>query len=239
MDPLEILFVFCFVFGLAMSGLSFLLGSLHVPGLGHHDGGHGLGDGHGQAELGHSGGAHADLPHQAGGHLAHGSGGHGGHVPVPEEGAPRAHGDGPSPINVNTATAFLAFFGGVGYVLYGALGVGAAVALILAVLAGLGGGAVVFFFLVKVLLAGQRYLDPADFRMEGSIAQVTRTIRSDGIGEIVFTRDGTRRSEGARSATGEAIPAGTEVVILRYEKGLAFVEPWTSYVEGTSGHPAS
>jgi hypothetical protein len=237
MDPLEILFVFCFVFGLAMSGLSFLLGSLHLPGLGHQDGGHALGDGHGHAELGHSRGVHADVLHHGGGHLAHGAEGHGGHAPA--EGAPRAPGEGPSPVNVNTATAFLAFFGGVGYVLYGTFGVGAAIALILSVLAGLGGGAVVFFFLVKILLAGQRYLDPADFRMEGSIAQVTRAIRPDGIGEIVFTRDGTRRSEGARSATGEAIPAGSEVVILRYEKGLAFVEPWTSYVEGTSGHSAS
>jgi hypothetical protein len=210
MDPLEAAFLFCFVFGLAMSGLSFLLGSFHA-----------IGDGHtGPAGAGGSG--HVDAHLEAGGHDGALAGS------TPDGPATLAH--GPSPINVNTVTAFLAFFGGAGYVLYGAFGIGAALALVLAVLAGLIGGSIVFFFLVRVLLAGQRFLDPSDFRLEGSVARVSQSIRADGIGEIVYSRDGTRRSEGARSATGEAIPSGTEVVIVRYERGLAYVEPWKSYV---------
>lgn len=208
MDPLEAAFLFCFVFGLVMSGLSFLLGSFH-----------GLGGGHANG-AGHAG--HVDVHLEAGAH-------HGGLDGAGPEGTAKL-GHGPSPVNVNTITAFLAFFGGVGYVVYGALGLGPALALVLAVLAGLIGGAIVFFFLVRVLLAGQRFLDPSDFRLEGSVARVSQSIRADGIGEIVYARDGTRRSEGARSASGEAIPSGTEVVIVRYERGLAYVEPWKSYV---------
>ena len=217
MDPLEAVFLFCFVFGLAMSGLSFVLGGLHLPGAFHH--------------AGHVGAGHA----RAGLHV-----GHGGHGPAvhavshPATGGHHGPGKGglqeaPSPVNVNTATAFLAFFGGVGYVLYGTLGFGAALAVVVAVLAGLVGGAIVFFFLVRVLLAGQRFLDPAEFRLEGSLARVTLPIRPDRIGEIVYSKGGTRRSEGARSATGEALAAGTEVVIVRYEKGIAYVQPWESY----------
>src|SRR5688500_10574705 len=218
MDPLEALFVFCFVFGLALSGLSFLLGSLHLGGGDAHASGHGIGSADAHAEVQVARGAGAAHPELGDAGAAH-------------DGA--AVRGGPSPFNVNTVTAFLAFFGGAGYLLHSTFGVGVALTLVLSALAGLAGGALVFFFLVKVLLAGQRYLDPANFRMEGSIARVTRPIRADGIGEILFTKDGTRRSEGARSATGQAITVGTEVVILRYERGLAYVEPWESYVEGT------
>jgi hypothetical protein len=65
--------------------------------------------------------------------------------------------------------------------------------------------------------------------MEGTVARVTMAIRADSTGEIRFSRDGSRRSEGARSATGQPIEVGTEVVIVRYERGLAYVEPWASY----------
>ncbi len=210
MDPLEAVFVFCFVFGLAMSGLTFALGSLHIPGLGHHGDAHAGGHGHGELHV----------PH--GGHGGHGHAAESHHAEAGERG-------GPSILNANTLTAFVAFFGGVGYVLYSSFGVAAGLALILAVAAGLGGGALVFWFLARVLYRGQRFLDPADFQLEGSVARVSRSIRSDGIGEIVYSKDGTRRSEGARSATGEEIPEGTEVVIVRYERGLAHVEPWSSY----------
>jgi hypothetical protein len=210
MDPLEAVFVFCFVFGAAMSVISLALGAVHSG-----DGGHLGGGDHGGSHLG--GSEHAALHLSGGEGAAHaGSAGHGADVQV-------------SPLNLQTITAFMAFFGGSGWVLYSSAGLGAALALIVATVIGLAGGAAVFFFLVKVLLAGQRFMDPADSRMEGTVAQVTRAIRADGTGEIGFSRDGSRRSEGARSATGLPIEVGTEVVIVRYERGLAYVEPWASY----------
>jgi hypothetical protein len=134
-----------------------------------------------------------------------------------------------SPLNLQTITAFLAFFGGSGWVLYSSAGLAAALALIGATVIGFGGGAVVFLFLVKVLLAGQRFMDPSESRMEGTVARVTMAIRSGGTGEIGFSRNGSRRSEGARSVNGEPIEVDTEVVIVRYEQGLAYVEPWASF----------
>lgn len=206
MDPLEAVFVFCFVFGAAMSVISFALGAFHGGDGGQlgggEDGGLHLGGGEGAAHAGGEGMVHA--------------GGEGDGTTV-------------SPLNLQTITAFMAFFGGSGWVLYSSAGVGAALALIAATIIGFGGGAVVFFFLVKVLLAGQRFMDPAQSRMEGTVARVTMAIRADGTGEIRFSRDGSRRSEGARSATGQPIEVGTEVVIVRYERGLAYVEPWASY----------
>ena len=214
MDPLAAVFVFCFVFGVATSLLSLALGALQGG-----DGGHTTGGDHGGVhlggEVGSGEGAHA---------VAHAGGGEDLHLDVGEGGAGHV-----SPFNLQTITTFLAFFGGSGWVLYSSVGLAPALALIIATVIGVAGGAVVFLFLVKVLLASQRFMDPASSRMEGTVARVSMAIRADGTGEIVFSRDGTRRSEGARSSTGAPIAAGTEVVIVRYERGLAYVEPWASY----------
>ena len=43
------------------------------------------------------------------------------------------------------------------------------------------------------------------------------------MGEIVFSMAGTRRGEAARSLNGRAIPRGTEVVIVKYARGIAEV----------------
>jgi hypothetical protein len=211
MDPLAAVFVFCFVFGVATSLLSLALGALHGG-----DGGHALGGEHDGLHLGGDGGTSHAGAHAGGGEDAHGD--------LAESQAGQV-----SPFNLQTITTFLAFFGGSGWVLYSSVGLAPALALIAATVIGVAGGAVVFLFLVKVLLASQRFMDPASSRMEGTVARVSMAIRADGTGEIVFSRDGTRRSEGARSATGAPIAAGTEVVVVRYEKGLAYVEPWASY----------
>jgi hypothetical protein len=194
--------VFCFVFGLAMTLISFAVGSLQG------DAGHGDA-GHGDVALDH-GGAHVG------------------------DGPDVGDGDGPplpcpSPLNVQTGTAFLTFFGGVGYLLYGSAGLGPALALIGATLGGLVGGAVVFLFLARVLVAGQRFVSPESSRLEGAVARVSIPIRPGGTGEIVFDRDGARRSEGARAEQDVEIPVGTEVVVVRYARGIAYVVPWTTY----------
>jgi hypothetical protein len=37
--------------------------------------------------------------------------------------------------------------------------------------------------------------------------------------------------DGARSASGEALPRGTEVVILKVERGIALVERWDKFAD--------
>ena len=48
-------------------------------------------------------------------------------------------------------------------------------------------------------------------------------IRAGGTGELIYSQEGTRRVAGARSEDGAAIPKGAEVVVTRYEKGIAYV----------------
>ena len=59
------------------------------------------------------------------------------------------------------------------------------------------------------------------------MAGLSVSIREGGTGEIVYSQVGTRRVCGARSEDGSAIAKGTEVVVTRYEKGIAYVRLWS------------
>jgi hypothetical protein len=67
-------------------------------------------------------------------------------------------------------------------------------------------------------------LSSADYKLPGTAARVVSPIREGGVGEIVYTKNGTRFTSGARAARGKAIPRGDEVVIIEYERGIASVE---------------
>ena len=131
-----------------------------------------------------------------------------------------------SVVNFGTLCAFLAWFGGTGYLLtrYSTLVV--TVIATLSFIAGVFGAAIVFWFVAKVLLAHEHELDPADYDRVGVLGKVTSSIREGGTGEIVFSQAGTRHTCGARSESGEALSKGTEVVVTRYERGIAYVQRW-------------
>src|SRR5439155_9947632 len=150
-----------------------------------------------------------------GGHLHFGSG----HAHA------HAHGDGSnlSFFNFSTITAFLAWFGGTGFLLVRYSSVWIWLGLGLAIASGLAGAALVFWFVAKVLMAHDRDLDPADYDPIGALGKLSAVIREGGIGEMIYSQQGSRRSIAARSENGAAIPKGTEVVITRYEKGIAYV----------------
>jgi hypothetical protein len=92
---------------------------------------------------------------------------------------------------------------------------------------GLVGGGIIFLFLSKILISDQEFLDPADFEMVGVLGKLSVPIRVGGTGELIYSQAGTRRVCGARSENGEAISKGTEVVVTRYEKGIAYVRLWS------------
>jgi hypothetical protein len=69
-------------------------------------------------------------------------------------------------------------------------------------------------------------LDPLDYEMTGVLARVGGSIRSRGTGEIIFIQDGARRASAARSETGEPLSTGEEVIVTRYEQGIAYVRRW-------------
>ncbi len=201
-------YLICFAVGFSFSLLSFLAGgfrwTLHLPHLSH---------GHGHVPVPHAGPA-------AGGHAAP-SAANAGHASA------HTHAVHVSPFNPVTAAAFLAWFGGAGYLLTRFSGLWIITGLGLAVISGLAGGGVVFIFLSRVLISREENLDPADFEMGGVLGRVSVPIRERGTGEIIYSQAGTRRACGARSEDGTAISKGTEVMVTRYEKGIAYVRLWS------------
>ena len=136
-------------------------------------------------------------------------------------------------LNMPTILAFITWFGGAGYLFRQALGVGVVGVLVLAFISGLVGGGVMFLLLSKVLWPMMtKPMERADYALPGTPARVVSPIRKGGVGEIVYTKAGSRFTSGARSADGSAIQRGAEVVILRYERGLAYVQDVNTLLDG-------
>ena len=142
-------------------------------------------------------------------------------------GASPGHGPQIGPVNPFTLTAFLALFGGTGYLLSRHSGLAYASALVIAILSGTGGAAIIYLFLSRVLTSPDEALDPADFEMVGVLGKLSVRIREGGTGEMIYSQAGTRRVCGAKSEDGTAILRGTEVVVTRYENGIAYVRRWS------------
>ena len=135
-----------------------------------------------------------------------------------------ARADGPSPLNLTVLLMFLTWFGGAGYLMTHSHNSSAAVALPVAGAAGLTGGTLMYLFMARVFMANEHPLRDEDFEMVGVIGRVSSSIREEtGTGELIYTQQGTRRSCGARSDDGRAIERGAEVVVMNYEKGIAYV----------------
>ena len=166
-----------------------------------------------------AGSVHLHMPHM---HFHHG-------VHVSAHGGPGK--PGLSWFNFGTIAAFLAWFGGTGYLLERYYHVWVVLALGVSILSGVGAATVVFLFLAKVLLARESPLDPADYDMIGVLGKLSIPIRAGGTGEVIYSQEGTRRVAGARSEDGAAIPKGSEVLVTRYEKGIAYVKKWEDPTE--------
>jgi membrane protein implicated in regulation of membrane protease activity len=133
---------------------------------------------------------------------------------------------GPSPFSLSTITAFLAWFGGAGYLLTHYASIWPLAVLLVASTIGYVGAAIVFWFMSRVLWSEHENLDPDDYELVGLLGTVTSPIAAGGTGEIMFQQAGARRVAGARSDTGAPIDRNLEVVITRYENGLAYVRVW-------------
>jgi hypothetical protein len=164
------------------------------------------------------GSAHLHLPH-----VHFHQGGHGGN----------------SWFNLGTIAAFLAWFGGTGYLLEHYYGVWFVLALGISMVSGVGAAAIVFLFVARVLLAREAPLNPSDYDMTGMLGKLSLPIRAGGTGELVYSQEGTRRVAGARSEDGAAIPKGAEVIVTRYERGIAYVRLWDDFAASVTGSPES
>ncbi len=155
----------------------------------------------------HLPGDQAHLPHHAaGGHFHHGF----------------------SKFNFTTLSAFLAWFGGTGYLLERYASLGLVFALLLAIASGVIGASIVFFLIAKVLLRNEKDLDPADYDMIGVLGRVSSPVHENGgTGEMIYKRDESRKAAAIRAEDGvTAIAKEIEVVVTRYERGIAYVRRW-------------
>jgi membrane protein implicated in regulation of membrane protease activity len=156
-------------------------------------------------------------------HLHLGHGGHGGHI---------GHGHGASAsgavskFNFGTISAFLTWFGGAGWILTNWGGLGLILVLLASAGVGVVGGSLIFLFAAKVLAPGDRPLDPEDYRIVGALGKVSSPVLPSGTGEMIFVQQGRRAGVPIRSENGTLIPAGREVVVTRYEDGVAYVREW-------------
>jgi hypothetical protein len=141
------------------------------------------------------------------------------------------HGAHMSPFNLSTISAFLAWFGGAGYLLTRYSNFTTAAILAVAGAAGVVGGGIIFVTLAKFIFPHLTEMRPEDYEVQGTVARVTSSIAAGGTGEIVYSLGGTRHADGARSVTGEALEHGTEVVILKVERGIAYVERWDKFAD--------
>jgi membrane protein implicated in regulation of membrane protease activity len=201
----ENFYLACFALGFIFSFVSFLLGGFHWH-LPHFLGG------------GHLHGPDVHI-HQGGGHGA---------------GPVRGHAEAPL-LNPVSLAAFLAWFGGVGFLLSRFSAIWFGIGLGIALLSGVTGAGIIYLFLSRVLISEEENLDPADYDMIGVLGHISMPIREGGTGELIYSQEGTRRTCGARAEDGSVIAKGTEVVVTRYDKGIAYVRLWTEM----SGEAAS
>ncbi len=240
-DPLSLVFVTCIVFSGAFLVVSTLLG------LGH---GHILHIGHAGhvahvAHVGHAG--HATPA----GHAAHSTSTHGATHGAAhgQPGSANGQAGPPAPVspwqslstallgalNLYGLLMFLLVFGLVGYILHNATRTGALLAVLVPIFLA-AAAAIATSALLRRLFesddAGE--LTDKNSQIEGQLGTVTMAIRAGGVGEAVFTSANRgRQSVSARSADGQAIPAGTQIVILSYEQGIARVQTWERFLAST------
>jgi membrane protein implicated in regulation of membrane protease activity len=133
--------------------------------------------------------------------------------------------------NPMTIAIFLAWFGGTGYLLVHLRHIWVFAGLALSTLSGLIGAGIVFVFAAKYFMAHESSLDPMDFEMVGVLGKVSGSIRSRGTGEIIFVQEGARKACAARSEEGGEIGRGEEVVVTRFDQGVAYVRRWSELAE--------
>lgn len=253
-DPLSLVFVSCVVFSGAFLVLSTLLGAghSHGPHLGGHVGGHVGGHlgGHTGSHLGgHTAGGHAAAHHAAAHHAAAhsashtGANGHTADGQATQAGAAAPIATSPwmllsnafyASLNLYGLLIFLLVFGLLGYLLYNVANIGVMLSLLVPLALAVAVAMGVSMLLARLFLMGEHTeLPPESSQLEGRLGKVSMAVRSGGIGEVIYTgATGARRSVGARSYDGQAIPVGTEIVVIAYRDGIADVQPWDRFMAG-------
>ena len=244
MDPLSLVFLTCVVFSGSFLVLSTLLGVGHGHGLhfGGHTGGH-VGPHVGGHVSGHAAGGHAAT--HAAAHTTTGHSASSGHTANGQTQSAAAVPTATSPwmalsnafyasLNLYGLLILLLVFGLFGYLLYNMANIGVALSLLFALALGIGSAMGVSVLLARLFLTGEHTeLTPESSQLEGRLGKVSIAIRTGGIGEVIYAgTTGARKSVGARSFDGAAIPVDSQVVVIAYREGIADVQPWDRFMAG-------
>ncbi|EFH89648.1 hypothetical protein [Ktedonobacter racemifer] len=229
-DPLSLVFLFCFLFGLLfLLAVAFLghLGHGHAT-VGHHAGvGHGLVHGFQTHVSDPFHASHASAIHGNGGtHAANGQhtggqGNDGGH-----------HFSLLALFNPTAIVLFLLWFGLLGYLFHNVTNLAPSLTLIGAIV----GGFIVAALIVSALdrLIGRSEASTVQDISErtGLVGKVNRTIPSNNLGEIIYVSPGGhRKGVPARTMDGRRLERGQEIVVLNYQHGIAEVDTWEHFIE--------
>jgi hypothetical protein len=228
-DPLSLLFIACFLFGLLFLIVSAFAGHLgHVHSVGHH--------------VVHGAVHHATSPHMA---TAHTHVSHTG-TPSAHTGQTPAHtGQAKHPaqqghsnayaifgyINPITVSLFLLGFGFFGYVFHDTTALVLPLALILAAVCGIIIAGLVLMLVNRLVgdSEGETIQDVPD--RTGLLGTVSLSIPERGLGEIIYVSPGgLRKSIPARGVDGRRLERDQEIVVVNYEHGIAEVDTWDHFV---------
>ena len=225
-DPLSLVFIACFLFGLLFLVGATLLGSF----------GHGTNTVHGLHTGTHMG--HVDVGHNT--HLVH--------TPHPigkgslAKTTSGTH-SGFSLVTYANPTAIALFalgFGFFGYIFHDTAGFVLPLTIILSVIGGLIIAALLLALLGRVFgdSEGETIQDVSD--RTGLLGKVITTVQEHGIGEVLYVSPGgMRKSVPARSVDGRRLERDSEVVIVHYQRGVAEVDTWDHFVNHSASEDVS
>src|ERR1700675_779661 len=108
-------------------------------------------------------------------------------------GMPHVRG-GLSWFNAMTIMTFLAWFGGIGYMLSTHSRLVAIAALLIAFISGLIAAGFVFKFMARIVKVSDAQMLDWDYRIEGTVGTISSPVRENGIGEMIFEQRGVRKS---------------------------------------------
>ena len=217
-DPLSLVFIACFLFGLLFMLAAALLGSFS----------HGTHATHGVHTGTHVGHIHA-------GGAAHHTG-QGTHSAAKSAIAKTSNAANNrlsafAYANPTTIAVFLLGFGAFGYIFHNTAGFILPLTLLLAVVSGLVITAILLALLSRFFgdSEGETIQDVSD--RTGMLGKVSITIQENGLGEILYVSPGgMRKSVPARSIDGRRLERDQEVVVVNYQRGVAEVDTWDHFV---------
>lgn len=216
-DPLSLMFLACFLFGLLFLIVVALLGSIGAHGGAGHAGGlHHIDVG------GHAGDAHGI--HATHTHLIHPT------THTSHQGGGQAH-SFLSYLNPTSVVLFLLGFGFFGYLFHNTTTLALSLVLPLAVLSGL------LIAIMLLVMLNRLFGDSESATVQdvsdrtGLLGKVSLTIPENDMGEVIYiSPGGMRKSIPARTIDGRRLERDQEVVVVNYQRGVAEVDTWDHFV---------